>query len=164
MSESKIVNDAPKLPVGALKSVDASAIVALQRELHRELVSHANAINSLWCNIEDDVEILLPHRSYNGKPIYFQKFAAFAGPNGSPGTPAIVSKAHGISGLDMTGYRVTHFEKYNPGGFGLWERTGTNPYTGNLETVWVDPTNITWHTNYNATALTMTAVLEYQKT
>lgn len=159
----KKVSESPTIMLAPPRSADQPYWVALLKNLFGLFSSHANAINLLYENIEDDTEYQLPW-THDGNLIYFQKFASFAGPNGSPGTPAIAFKAHGISNLDMTGYRVTHFEKYNSGGFGKWERTGTNPYTGNLETVWVDPTNLTWHTNYDARALTMTVVLEYQKT
>lgn len=159
----KKVSETPLLTLAPPQSTtDAPYWVALLRNLFGIFISHAQAINLLYENMEEDTEYLIPNRTFGGDPVYVQKFSSFVGPNGGGGW-AQTSKAHGIGNMKTVGWFQIGGIIGQVGTFWYMAPNHTDPATGNINMVWVDGTNIYFRTNYNATLRWTRVILEYQK-
>lgn len=158
----QIVNPAPEILTAPPSGPNSQHWVSLLRNLFGIFSSHANAINLLWENIEDDTEYLIPNRTFEGNPIYFQRFAAFLGVNGT-GAPASATKAHGITGLQIHKWLVMNGGIIEPLAVSLRPFQMSSNAAAIHDNVFVNATNIVWRVDYNATFTACQAYMEYQK-
>lgn len=160
MSERRVVNQTPKLPVGALKSVDAQQIVALQRETQRELIDHASVINKSHIHVEEGVEEVLEYVTFRGEQVYVRRESFSAGPNGSPSAWAQVA-------ITIPQIRVGDWwikiDGHIDGTSWATPPAGSNILFGHDMLFVANSTTLAWRSDYNAASFAARVILEYQK-
>lgn len=157
------ISEVPTIMLAPPRSEDKPYWVALLKNLYGLFAAHANAINLLYENIEDDTEYLLPGRTYEGNNIYFQRFAYFSGLDGS-GAPATAKKAHGITGLARLKWLRLHGGTTDILAVNFTPIQNDHILLTRNDDIFVDATNLNWRVNYDARNFHCHLYMEYQKT